>query len=259
MSMFDSAPIKKNPFDDFEVVLVEPQHSGNMGAVARAMRNMGFEKLTLVNPIGHHLNKEAISRALHARDLLEKARVCQSLSDAVAGCERVVGMTGKIHDGNKMTPREFAEGEARIAGRKIALVFGPEDAGLRKEHLTCCDAFIRIPVSEAFTSINLSHAVVLILYEIRMAINSGIVNEPRKLAEFSTREEFHLHLKEALTVIQYLGPRKPNHIFEDLKQLFSRAQLDDREVKILRGVLTQVLHSAGGRIPRAEFIPPDKD
>ncbi|MCE5295697.1 MAG: RNA methyltransferase [Euryarchaeota archaeon] len=153
----------------FRVVLVEPQTDGNVGAVARSMGNFGFKELCMVSPC--EITDEAYKRAKHGGDILRNASVVTSFEDALKDCYLVVGTSGIITHGDAhfvripITPKEFAEKSVGLE-ENVALVFGREDIGLTQEQLYRCDLLVNIPSSDDYPTLNLSHAVTILLYEI---------------------------------------------------------------------------------------------
>jgi TrmH family RNA methyltransferase len=152
-----------------KVVLVEPRVDGNVGAVARSMANFGFTELCMVKPC--ELTDEAFKRAKHAGYILREAQVVSSFEEAIADCFHVVGTSGIVTAGEKhyiripLTPKEFAERLDDVED-KVAVVFGPEDTGLRQEELARCDLLVSIPSHEDYPVLNLSHAATIVLYEL---------------------------------------------------------------------------------------------
>jgi len=227
------------------IVLVGTTHPGNIGAVARAMKNMGVADLALVEP-RHFPHKDATARASGAVDVLNNTVVADSLEDALKDCVFTVGASARSRAINWPTlePRECA---ARLLSENeagpVAAVFGPEKYGLTNEHLDLCDALLTIPTNPDFSSLNLGMAVQILTYELRAA---GIDRDQPEyeadapLATSSDMEHFYAHLESVLTDIQFLNPDNPRHLMRRLRRLFIRARPDQNEVNILRGILTAV-------------------
>jgi len=227
------------------IVLVGTTHPGNIGAVARAMKNMGVADLALVEP-RHFPHKDATARASGAVDVLKNTVVADSLEDALKDCVFTVGASARSRAINWPTlePRECA---ARLLSENeagpVAAVFGPEKYGLTNEHLDLCDALLTIPTNPDFSSLNLGMAVQILTYELRAA---GIDRDQPEyeadapLATSSDMEHFYAHLESVLTDIQFLNPDNPRHLMRRLRRLFIRARPDQNEVNILRGILTAV-------------------
>ena len=233
------------------VVLHRPRHPGNVGAAARAMKNMGLSRLHLVDPCD--LRADAARwMAVSARDLLDRARVHPDLASAVADCTRVVGTIPPDRPRFRdlaCTPRELAARLRRTdPAEEIALVFGPEDNGLSNLDLDLCHEFVTIPSDPRCPSLNLAQAVMVIAYEIRTAVpEAPPAGSGRRAADVRTLEGFHAHLEETLLAVGFLRPDNRVAMMRDLRRIFDRARLDEREVRILRGVLRQAGWAASQR------------
>jgi tRNA/rRNA methyltransferase/tRNA (cytidine32/uridine32-2'-O)-methyltransferase len=227
------------------IVLVGTTHPGNIGAVARAMKNMGVSDLALVNPESFP-HAKAIARASGAIDVLKNATVVDSLADAIKDCVYVAGASVRSRTINWPTlePRDCA---ARFVehGRNgvVAAVFGPEKAGLSNSDLDHCDTLLTIPTDPDFSSLNLAMAVQVFTYELRMASAREQAPSYEHDAPLATSEElehFYAHLERVLTDLQFLNPDNPRHLMRRLRRLYVRAQVDKNEVNILRGMLTAI-------------------
>ncbi len=236
---------------NIRVVLVGTTHPGNIGAVARAMKNMGLSDLALVRP-KYFPHDDAVARASGASDVLDGARVVQTLADALNDCVFVVGTSARSRAIGWPTtgPRDCAERlleESRNG--TAALVFGPEKTGLHNDDLDLCHTLLTIPTSPEFSSLNLAMAVQIMTYELRMA--SAVQPAPGFASETlpATGEEmehFYVHLERVLTDVNFLDPDNPRHLMRRLRRLFIRARPDKNEVNILRGILSAVDRIRGG-------------
>jgi len=227
------------------IVLVGTTHPGNIGAVARAMKNMGVSDLALVNPTSFP-HPKAIARASGAIDVLKNATVVDSLADAIKDCVYVAGASVRSRSINwpTMEPRDCA---ARFIEQSrngvVAAVFGPEKAGLSNSDLDHCDTLLTIPTDPDFSSLNLAMAVQVFTYELRMASAQEQAPSYEHDAPLATSEElehFYEHLERVLTDLQFLNPDNPRHLMRRLRRLYVRAQVDKNEVNILRGMLTAI-------------------
>ena len=227
------------------IVLVGTTHPGNIGASARAMKNMGVTDLALANP-RYFPHEEATARASGAADVLERATVVESLSEAIADCVYVVGTSARARaiDWPSMEPRACAAKLRAEAQRgPVAVVFGPEKSGLSNADLDLCDTLLTIPTDPDFSSLNLAMAVQVVTYELRAAQEPAIDPEEQSgtpLATSGDTERFYEHLERVLTDIGFLDPDNPRHLMRRLRRLFIRARLDQNEINILRGILTAV-------------------
>lgn len=228
------------------IVLVGTTHPGNIGAVARAMKNMGVFELALVEPL-HFPHAKATARASGAVDVLENARVHDTLDAAVKDCVFVVGASARSRalSWPCLEPRDCA---ARLleksAGGPVAAVFGPEKYGLTNAHLDLCDALLTIPTNPDFSSLNLAMAVQVLTYELRAAgvdrSSPSSYEADAPLATSEDMEYFYTHLEDVLTDLEFLNPDNPRHLMRRLRRLFIRARPDQNELNILRGILTAV-------------------
>lgn len=235
---------------NIRIVLVETSHPGNIGAVARAMKNMCMTELYLVQPKVFP-SAEATARASGADDLLANAILCDSIQEAVADCEIVIGASARSRSISvpELPPRECAEKMAVEAqDKKIAILFGRENSGLKNHELDLCQSLLAIPSNPEYSSLNLAAAVQVVCYELRVA--SGIeAAKPKELenplASSAQMESFFEHLYQTLDEIGFLNPEKSTSIMRRLRRLYHRTNLDTKELDILRGILkksTAVLH-----------------
>jgi len=228
--------------DNITIILVDTKFPANIGATARCMMNMGLSRLTLVNPPEDE-HREMEKLAAGADRIVKEALVSTSLVDAIAGHNLVIGTSrhsGRLRK-NVRSPREMADQVVPLLSRnKVAVVFGNEVNGLDNRDLALCSEITAIFSSEAFPSLNLSHAVMVVAYELFLASAGGVSLPPRELARAADLENFYRHLQETLKVIGFLDADQPDRMMFAFRQLFGRAHLDSREVSILRGVLTAV-------------------
>jgi tRNA/rRNA methyltransferase len=233
--------------DNISIILVEPQSPGNVGMVCRAMKNMGFANLRLVNPcpIDH---PEALKFAVSAKDLLEKAEMFFSLEEALADISLSVATTrrhGKYRQ-EIWSPEEIAAKIAVDAGtNKAALVFGREDSGLTTEEVALCRWQATIPTSAEYGSLNLSQSVLIFCYELFGVLTPPAGIDRRERAPGEALESMYGQMERVLQKIGFLNPENPAHLMRSFRRIFSRAELDAREVAILRGMFSQVDWAAG--------------
>ena len=236
------------PPDRIDIVLVGTTHPGNIGAVARAMKNMALARLRLVQPRVFP-SAEATARAAGADDVLAAATVCDSLEEAVAGCALVVGASARPRAIGcpLLAPRECAELLAGGTQGPAALVFGREHSGLSNEELDRCHYQLHIPANPDFSSLNLAAAVQIVSYELllaRSAVDSAPVRaeagDGGQVVSHEEMERFYGHLQAVLTEIDFLDPANPRHLMRRLRRLYNRARPDRNEMNILRGILTAV-------------------
>jgi TrmH family RNA methyltransferase len=230
------------------IVLVETSHPGNIGAAARAIKNMALDELVLVRP-RYFPHAEATARASGADDVLARARVVPELAAAVEGCGLVLATTARERD------QYFSVFEAREAARRlveasarqpVAVLFGAERTGLTNEELNAAHGLLRIPANPAYAALNLSMAVQIVAYEILCARNAGIAtprgdSRSEPLATPEEMERLYEHLATVLELIDFRDrTQRGTHLMNRLRRLLQRAELDANEANILRGILTAV-------------------
>jgi tRNA/rRNA methyltransferase len=244
------------------VVLVGPRGGANVGAVCRAMKNMGARDLVIV--AGAYDVDQARTMAVHAADVLESRREVATLREAIAGCGTVVGTTarkGAFRDRSEDVfdvARELTAASAKPAASPplpMALVFGREDKGLTNEDVAVCHRLAFIPAADDYSSLNLSQAVLVCLYEFhRAALETGrrttSVGEPshegHRPAEAGEVEDALASLERALVAVGFLGEQGAERVMASLRSLFTRAGMDERELRIVRGIARQVSWFADG-------------
>lgn len=235
-------------FPNIRIVLVEPQGAMNIGSVCRVMKNFGFSDLRIVNPRVNHLDKQARDMAVSAKDtILKDAKICDSLPDALQGCNYVIGTStrhGKYRQ-EVLEPEQLGGKRGGLGHTmQMGLVFGPEDHGLKTADLDLCDSFVTIRTSESLHSLNLAQAVTICLYELSKDAETQESYELRDKASFEEMEEMFQHMKEALGKANYLNPQNPEHIIHTYRRIFSRANLDSREVIILHGLWSRLEYAS---------------
>ena len=240
------------PAPDVRFVLSESSHPGNVGAAARAMKTMGFDQLILANP-ACAVDEEARARASGALDVIERAKIVPDLATAVADCGLVVGASARRRRMNwpELDPRQCAARVAdALASGPVALVFGPERAGLRNVDLDLCNVLVYIPSNPDYSSLNLAMAVQLIAYELRLALVEHIVPPASEYPPASAGDMalFYEHLERVLLASRFLDAGNPRHLMRRLRRLFNRAELDENELNILRGMLS-ALAPGSGKLP----------
>jgi TrmH family RNA methyltransferase len=231
---------------DIRIVLVEPSHPGNIGAVARAMKNMALSSLVLVRP-REFPHPEATARASGADDVLAAARVVPTLAAALAGCGYVAATTSRERD-QYFRILDVRDAAARLVTEArrtpAAVVFGAERTGLTNEDLQAAHALIRIPASPAYASLNLAMAVQLVAYELYRS--GGAVVAPgaplaAPLASPEEMERLYQHFGQVLEEIDFRDrTQSGTHLMARIRRFLQRAELDQNEVNILRGILTAV-------------------
>jgi len=239
-----------NPYlKNIRIVLVNTSHPGNIGAAARAMKNMGLSRLYLVQP-KQYPSMESFQRSVGASDVLDSAVVVDDLNDALTGCVWVAGTSARLRtiEWPILEPRECVQqGIGYLEQGDIAIVFGRENSGLTNEEMEKCNVLLHIPTNPEYSSLNLAAAVQVVSYELRLALVS---ETPEKIKGKKCREDIpadsgqldgmYQHLRDALDSIGFFGTNNPDVVLRRLKSLFNRANTTKREVAIIRGICSAI-------------------
>lgn len=234
-----------NP-DNFYVILVAPQGPINIGSVCRTMKNFGFTRLRLVNPVESYKNLSAKKMALTAFHILEDAELFDSLEAALADIHVAFGTTRRFgkYRKNFFTPSGAAEKiNATDDQTRFAMVMGPEDTGLETKDLDLCQHFITIPTHDAYPSMNLSHSLAVLLYEVSLKSDLGkkfYDPAPKKPATGQEMESLFGHMRKTLLDIDYLDPQNPDHLLRTFRRIFGDAGLTSRDIRIIRGLMSRI-------------------
>ena len=231
------------------MVMVNTTHPGNIGAAARAMKNMGLSKLVLVNPKEFPAEK-AVWRAAGALDVLDQVVVVATLDEAIANCGLVIGTSARERriPWPMLTPRQCGDRVWSEAGQHdVAVLFGREDRGLTNDELHKCHFHVHIPANPDYSALNISAALQIICYEIRMSYLTALEGNPIQFDDWdmpkATHQDLELyyeHLEETLAKLGFLDSANPRQTVTRLRRLFNRIRLDQMELNILRGVLTSI-------------------
>ncbi|RXZ38554.1 RNA methyltransferase [Oxalobacteraceae bacterium CAVE-383] len=244
-------------FGRLRFVLVETSSGGNVGAAARALKNMGFSDLVLVNPRFPDVlrHEQAIAFASGAQDVLQSARIVGSIEEALQGCNYAAAVSARLREFSPpiVAPRELGMQLAADGTLRAALVFGSERYGLPNAIVEKCNVLVNIPAAPDYSSLNLAQAIQVLSYECRMAAASetgggarldhqgSVIGFQGEAASLAQIEGMFAHLEQALTAIEFLSPDNPGKLMPRLKRLFARTQLETEEVNILRGIARQIL------------------
>ncbi len=224
------------------IVMVETSHPGNIGAAARAMKNMSLSQLVLVNP-KRFPDDAARVRASGADEILSNARVYSSVAEAIEGAHIVIGASARIR--TLKWPQLDASECAELVGSSssstvIAILFGRENSGLTNSELELCNYLLHIPVNTEFASLNVASAIQIVAYEL---FKNTTANETPQLtdSELVAADEldrFYQHLEQTLIDLEFLNPDNPRQLMRRLRRLFNRCALEKVEINILRGILS---------------------
>lgn len=233
-------------FDRIRVVMVNTTEPGNIGAAARAMKNMSLSRLYLVNPQGYP-SATATARASGADDVLSSAVVCDSLEQALKGTHLVIGASARQRN-IKWRQLDVVEScqeinqTIEIEGQEVAVVFGTEKSGLTNEELDLCQVLMTIPGNPQYFSLNVASAVQVFAYQnFIYNRNEKFENNTTEMASFDEMENFYTHLAQVLEHIEYFEEKRPKALLmRRLRRFFSRAEPEKEEVAILRGILRNI-------------------
>jgi tRNA/rRNA methyltransferase len=227
---------------NLRIVLVRPRGSGNIGSVARAMKNLGAGELAIVGK-ARTQSFWARAMAVHGRDTLAGAKSCASIREAIADCTMVVGTTCRsgLYRSHSQTPREVAPAVVSAALKdKVALLFGPEDHGLSNKDLEHCQLLVTIPTHPDYPSLNVAQAVVVCLYEIYLASLTISKADGIQRAQAEPIERLFDIMRSSLLKIGFLDSENPEHMLLAFRRIFGRAGLEDKDVRILTGMFRQI-------------------
>ena len=234
---------------NIRIVMVNTSHPGNIGAAARAMKNMGLEKLYLVEPKDYP-SLEAIHRSVGAVDILDDAIVVKDLDEAISDCVWVAGTSARFRtiEWPILEPKECIDKALEnIEQGEIAIVFGNETSGLTNEQMERCNALLHIPTNPEFSSLNIAAAIQVVCYEFRQALVKVRVTTPKgskhrydTMANAAQLEGMYGHIRDALDQLGFFGTKNPDVMMRRLKGLFSRAETTQREVSIIRGICAAI-------------------
>jgi len=225
---------------NYKVILAEPKFQGNIGAVARVMKNFGLKDLILVNPC--EVGDETYQRAMHAKEIVDNAEICKNLDDSLDGLDYIVGTSGidsksdKKHLRNNLSPKEFASKMVGLEA-EVGIIFGREDYGLYNDELKRCDTVITIPASGEYPILNISHSASIIFYELFSIQSKG--RQKREASRFE-RDKLMEHFVELLDAVNYPEHKKKNTTVM-FQRILGRAVLSKWEFHTLMGVFSKTL------------------
>ena len=233
-------------FDKVRIVMVNTTEPGNIGAAARAMKNMSLKRLFLVNP-SNYPSAVATARASGADDVLASAVICHSLEEALLGTHLVIGASARQRN-IKWKQLDVidtcSEIQASIAksNQEVAVVFGTENSGLTNEELDLCSILMTIPGNPEYFSLNVASAIQVFAYQNYVSnVEGGFDNSGGELANFDDLDSFYKHLEQTLKHIDYFDKKKPKSLLmRRLRRLFGRSHPEKEEIAILRGILNKI-------------------
>jgi tRNA (cytidine32/uridine32-2'-O)-methyltransferase len=237
-------PDSKMALNNIKIILVNTSHPGNIGSAARAMKTMGLSQLVLVNPKKYpHLS--AVELSAGADDVLHKAQVVDTLEEAIADCQLILGTSTRPR-GIALTGLNPRQAGLLVANHKkanVAILFGREYAGLTNDELLTCQYHITIPANPNYSSLNLAASVQVLCYELRMSLIETPTLLPLEQQEYASAKEvewFYQHLETVLISIDFLKPSNPRRLMQRLRRMFNRIRIERLEMNILRGILSNI-------------------
>jgi len=228
--------------ENLRIVLVRPRGSGNIGSVARAMKNVGAKELAIVGR-ARTQSFWAKAMAVHGRDILSEAKCYETIRAAIADCTLVVGTTCRagLYRSHSQTPRQVALALASAARTgKVSLLFGPEDHGLSNKDLEHCQQLITIPTHTEYPSLNVAQAAVICLYEIYLAALGPAQDDALERAKGEDIERLFDIMRNSLLKIGFLDSENPEHMLLAFRRILGRAGLEEKDVRILTGMFRQI-------------------
>ena len=227
-------------------LLVKPQLPENIGFCARGLKNFGFKNLDLVNPKESWPNKKAIATSVGAKDILKKTKVYSSIKDAINRYDIVYASSARRRDINKrhLSFNQFIKSIKENKKKKIGIIFGPEASGLSNEDIAHSNYIFKIPVNNKFESINLSHSVILVCYEIFRNFKSSYFKKEKKLTDIVSKKKvntFVNFIESSLEKKGFFSPKeKKKTMLMNLRNIFGRMQLSNKELRILSSVFSKL-------------------
>ncbi|MCL4167707.1 UNVERIFIED_CONTAM: hypothetical protein GTU68_044868 [Idotea baltica] len=236
--------------------MIQTSHTGNIGAAARAMKVMGLSELFLVKPKSAP-DEQSVAMSSNATDILDNATIVDSLSEAIADCQLVVGTSARhertlswdIQD-SRSCGELIAKHASSNAKAKVAILFGRESSGLTNEELAVCQHLVHIPTNPDYSSLNVASAVQILSYECRLATinlqqsesdtNEKGIDRDDEWVSADDLDSYYEHLKQVMVDVNFLDPKNPRYLLPRLRRLYSRAGISRSEMNILRGMLSSI-------------------
>ena len=245
--------------DNIAIVLHRPRYPENIGAAARAMRNMGIKKLIVVESPNCNLIRVRKMATHAAGDVVDQIKFIETLKEALSSFNFVVGTTARLGRQRQVfdSPAKLADELIALSKKnRIAVLFGPEDRGLTNEELRYCHWLVNIPTAE-FSSLNLAQAVMILCYEIFTAGRETRVAHTPRLASRHELDGMYDQVKDILVRINYINPENPDYWMNKIRHFFTRIQLRAKEVSIIRGICRQINWYAAKRYQDGQKEKPD--
>ena len=228
-------------FKDIYFILVRPQLGENIGATARALKNFSLSKLRIVNPRSGWPNQKAIATSVDAKDILQSSRIYTSLDKSVGDLDIIFATTSRIRKINKKIISIFDLNKKIKNNQKIGIVFGPEASGLSNDELSCADYLVKIPTNKKFSSLNLSHSIILFCFQLfGFFSKKNIVYKSKYKSLKAKKSEVNSFLNIIIGSLDKSGFLQPTHkrrsMIRNIKNIFYRINLSEQEIRILLGI-----------------------
>ena len=228
-------------FKDIYFILVRPQLGENIGATARALKNFSLSKLRIVNPRSGWPNQKAIATSVDAKDILQSSRIYTSLDKSVGDLDIIFATTSRMRKVNKKIISIFDLNKKIKNNQKIGIVFGPEASGLSNDELNCADYLVKIPTNKKFSSLNLSHSVILFCFQLfGFFLKKNIVYKSKYKSLKAKKSEVNNFLNIIIGSLDKSGFLQPTHkrlsMIRNIKNIFYRINLSEQEIRILLGI-----------------------
>ena len=228
-------------FKDIYFILVRPQLGENIGATARALKNFSLSKLRIVNPRTGWPNQKAIATSVDAKDILQSSRIYTSLDKSVGDLDIIFATTSRMRKVNKKIISIFDLNKKIKNNQKIGIVFGPEASGLSNDELNCADYLVKIPTNKKFSSLNLSHSVILFCFQLfGFFLKKNIIYKSKYKSLKAKKSEVNSFLNIIIGSLDKSGFLQPTHkrrsMIRNIKNIFYRINLSEQEIRILLGI-----------------------
>ena len=227
-------------------ILIKPQLGENIGSSARALKNFGFTKLDLVNPKEKWPNRKAEATSVGAKDILKKSKIYTDIKSAINNYDVVYSTSARKRDINKkhLSFNQFIDSIKKNKNKRIGIIFGPEASGLSNEDIAYSNYIFKIPVNKKFESINLSHSVILICYEIFKIVKVSYFKKDKKLEDIVSKEKLNVFTDFVENRLEKKGFFSPNEkrktMLINLRNIFGRIQLSNKELRILSSIFSRI-------------------
>jgi tRNA/rRNA methyltransferase len=230
----------------FGFILVKPQLGENIGACARSMKNFGFSKLHIVDPKISFPNNKAKATSVGAFDIINKAKVFNNTDDAISDFNIVISLSARRRDINKkhISLNDLIKLVKTKKNSKFGLMFGPEASGLSNKDLSFSNYILQIPTSPKFKSLNLSHSVTIICYEIFKILNLGLLDKNKSKIKISSKSKINSLIKHLLYLLEekdFFTPKeKKQSMLLNINNLIYRLEPNDKELRILASIISSL-------------------